>query len=93
MAMKATKGETVEAQTIRLANRSFDNCIIQGCELIFDGSGPVHMNDTTIRNCTFHLEGPAVQTLAFLGAMSDILPDIVEGWAKDLTGKRLRFIP
>jgi len=75
--------ELVEDQTVRLDDRTFRFTSFYKCRMVFSGGMPPAMSDVEIIQCTFILEGAALNTATYLGMLASAGDD---GLVKHLLG-------
>jgi len=63
------EGETFEGKTLVLDGNTFQNCVLQECQLIYRGGTPPMLHANTINNCTWTFEEAAGNTLQFMRAL------------------------
>lgn len=64
-----SQGSTFVNTRIELDNRTYKDCIFNGCTIVFSGKGPYNVNGCTFNNCQFALDGPAALTVKYLADM------------------------
>jgi hypothetical protein len=64
--MPVRRGETITGQRVILDEVRLEGCILVDCDIIYRGGET--SDDFTTKGCTWHLEGAAWRTLAFMRA-------------------------
>lgn len=59
-------------EPINLNGNQFDHVQFHGCKMIFTGVGGLGLTNCGFHECTWHFEGPAADTVAFMKAMYDM---------------------
>lgn len=75
--MKGARGKTFSAQRIELCNRKYEHCTFVACIIVYDASGPFHLERNHFQNCQWVFEGVAADTVAFLKHMQAMGADDV----------------
>jgi hypothetical protein len=68
--MATRHGNRYENQTIVLDDNLYEECVFVGCRLVYSGSGTVGLSGCRLVECSFHFEGAAGKTMAFLNALA-----------------------
>lgn len=69
------KNQEFNNETIKLDDNSFDHCTFNNCKMIYSGTGPVNLSNSTISNAEWTFEGPAANTMTFLKVITEGLGD------------------
>ena len=67
--MNTVLNSTFENTSVNLDNTSFEGCKFTRCRMVFGGTGPVSLVNCTFNDVSWHMTGPAENTLSFLRAM------------------------
>ena len=70
MADSEADQDVIKNQVINLDYQEFENKRLENCKLVYAGGRPPILRGTTIINCEFILEGPALNTANFLTLIS-----------------------
>ena len=87
-------GQVLTDQRIDLDDNTFENCTFNACQIYYSGGEMSRVAGCRFDwDCTFHLDGPAARTLAYLRAMyHEMGPDgtrLVEETFEDLRTNKL----
>lgn len=69
--MNEVRGATYTSSTVEVDDNHFIECTFEKCHLVYKGLGPVQFTTCKLEECVWAFDGPAANTLSFLGSMSD----------------------
>jgi hypothetical protein len=82
------QGNTFTNTKINLDNQSFENCMFDGCTIVFSGKGPYRLSGCSFNNCQFALDGAAALTVKYLADMHRMnAPFVLDVLKKIRTGQ------
>jgi hypothetical protein len=68
--MAEHNGETFTSRRVDLDENAFENCTFKDCQIYYSGGEMSRVSGCRFEgHCTFHLDGAAARTLAYIRAM------------------------
>jgi hypothetical protein len=78
--------EVFKDMRVVLDGGHFENCMFDGCELVY-GGGQLVFNKNLVNECSFSFDDSAARTVNFLKGLYKDAPAIVDATFKEIRGE------